>query len=213
MMGAQSSFIHSKKAREITILATSGHFATAHSHINYYVDLTDVKSRHKMARQAAAILARSYVSTGIDTIICQEGTEMIGAFMADELSRPDLMALNAGANICVITPELCSENQLVFRENTLRMVRDNNILLLMSTISTGKTAEHAINCISYYGGHLAGISALFSIIPEIRGIAVNTIFTDADIAGYQAYPPDNCKLCDEHYPIIALVNAFGYSKL
>ena len=39
-----------------------GHFATNHSHVNYYVDMTSIKSRYQMARLAAAELAAAYAA-------------------------------------------------------------------------------------------------------------------------------------------------------
>lgn len=197
----------------IPIHTISGHFATNHSHINCYVDMTEVKIRHKTAQQAAAFLARGYALTNVDTIICQEGTEMIGAFMANTLSGFGMASMNGGMDICVLTPELNTSSQLMFRENTLHMVKGKSVLLLLSTISTGNTANHAINCIQYYEGHLAGICALFSIKSEIAGIQVNKIFTKDDIADYQIYSPDKCELCAAKQPIDAIVNGFGYSKL
>ena len=57
-----------------------GHFATNHSHINYYIDLTLTKHRLSEARQAAKTLCGAYsASTIIDTILCLDGTEVIGA--------------------------------------------------------------------------------------------------------------------------------------
>ena len=65
-----------------------GHFATNHSHVNYYVDMTSIKSHHLMAKLAAAELSSAYATTTpIDTIICLEGTEMVGAFLADQLAQ------------------------------------------------------------------------------------------------------------------------------
>ena len=52
------------------IRVTPGHFATTHSHINNYVDMTILKSRRSEAEAAAKVLAHRYsTSTYIDTII------------------------------------------------------------------------------------------------------------------------------------------------
>ena len=40
-----------------------GHFATSHSHINYYIDLTLTKHRLSEARLAASILCGQYQSS------------------------------------------------------------------------------------------------------------------------------------------------------
>ena len=67
-----------------------------------------------MAREAAKDLAASYSSTHIETIICLEGTEILGAFLAESLSSG---GINAGSDISVITPELNANNQMIFRDN------------------------------------------------------------------------------------------------
>lgn len=212
-MDTKSSVISSKNVKDVTVRVTPGHFATSHSHVNYYIDLTDVKIHHSMAKRAAAELARRYVSISIGTIICQEGTEMIGAFMADSLSQPDFMAMNAGSSICVLSPELNTNNQLIFRDNTLKAIRNNNIILLISSISTGKTVGRAIDCIKYYSGNIAGISTLFSVVPNIQNIPVNSIFTNSDIPGYQVYSAESCAMCAGNQQLDAIINGFGYSKL
>ena len=42
----------------VRLRVAMGHFATSHSHINYYVDLTMTKHRLSEAREAAAELLR-----------------------------------------------------------------------------------------------------------------------------------------------------------
>ena len=65
-----------------------GHFATNHAHINYYIDVTTLKARTKEAEEVAQALVGMYLyDTVIDTIVCMEGTEVIGAFLAEELAK------------------------------------------------------------------------------------------------------------------------------
>ena len=65
-----------------------GHFATNHAHINYYIDVTTLKARTKEAEDVAQALVGMYLyDTVIDTIVCMEGTEVIGAFLAEELAK------------------------------------------------------------------------------------------------------------------------------
>lgn len=65
-----------------------GHFATNHAHTNYYIDLTTAKARISEAQEIAAALCQSYLYTMVvDTIVCMEGTEVIGAFLAQELKN------------------------------------------------------------------------------------------------------------------------------
>lgn len=139
--------------RNVKIGVIPGHFATNHSHVNYCVDMTRIKSFHRMAKSAAAELAKPYLTTTpIDTIICLEGTEMIGAFLANELAQPGTCILNGGNDISVITPETNANNQMIFRDNTQKMVWGKNILLLLSSVSTGKTINRSLECLRYYSG-------------------------------------------------------------
>ena len=62
------------KNPKIKIGIIPGHFATNHSHVNYYVDLNKIKRRYKNAKETAQVLAGIYDSTPIDTIVCLEGT-------------------------------------------------------------------------------------------------------------------------------------------
>lgn len=103
-----------------------GHFATSHSHINYYIDVTLTKSRLSEARAVAAELVKEYtLNTIVDTILCLDGTEVIGACMASELTKSGYANMNAHQTIYVVTPEHTVGSQLLFRENTAPMIAGN----------------------------------------------------------------------------------------
>lgn len=66
--------------QDLVLRVAKGHFATSHSHINYYIDVTMQKTRLSEARAVALELVSSYTHTTIvDTILCLDGTEVIGA--------------------------------------------------------------------------------------------------------------------------------------
>lgn len=68
--------------------ATPGHFATNHAHINYYLDMTTLKTRLSEAQEVAKHLAERFLfDKVVDTIVCLEGTQVIGAYLAEELTR------------------------------------------------------------------------------------------------------------------------------
>ena len=205
--------IVSRENKSVKIGVIPGHFATNHSHVNYYIDMTAIKSQHKMAESGAAVLAEHYRTvTPVDTIICLEGTEMLGAFLARELSQSG-PSMSAGRDICVITPELNANNQMIFRDNTQKMVWGKNILLLLSSVSTGKTINRSLECLRYYSGRLVGIAAIFSAIGESNGIPVNAIFTKEDLPHYETSLSTECALCKSGQKIDAIVNSYGYSKI
>ncbi|MGI5894984.1 MAG: orotate phosphoribosyltransferase [Candidatus Merdivicinus sp.] len=205
--------IKAKRNGKMTISIIPGHFATNHSHVNYYIDLTAIKHRCKMAEEAARTLADCYHHTDIDTIICMDGCEVIGGFLASLLSQDGSRSINSQKDICVITPEFNSNSQLIFRDNIQGMVWNKNVLLLIASATTGKTINRSLECIKYYGGKVVGISAIFSAISEMNGIQVDSIFTTDDIPNYHTYDFKDCPECKEQHKIDAIVNSFGYSKI
>lgn len=202
--------IECPKNRRIKIGIIPGHFATNHSHVNYYVDMTSIKTSHKMAREAAAELAASYATTHIDTIICLEGTEMLAAFLAESLAG---QGINSGSDIAVVTPELNMNNQMIFRDNTQKKIWGKQILLLISSASTGKSIMRAVDCLQYYNGSLAAIGAIFSAIEESHGLQVHSIFHAGDLPQYSSYSSSSCPMCKGGQKVDALINSFGYSKI
>jgi orotate phosphoribosyltransferase len=78
--------IRSKKNKNISIVTIPGHFATNHSHVSHYIDMTAIKHSYHMAHEAAEEMAAQYNhSMQIDTIICMDGCEVIGGLLAHEL--------------------------------------------------------------------------------------------------------------------------------
>ncbi len=206
--------IISRTNPQLKISAIPGHFVTSHSHINFYIDITKIKHRHMMALAAAETMASQYKqSTVVDTIVCMDGSEVIGSFLAKDLSDATILSMNRSKNINVIAPEFNANNQMIFRENLMPMVEGKSIILLIASITTGKTIKRSIECINYYNGKVAGISAIFSAIPEIEGIKINALFTPEDIPHYTTYSMRDCPKCKEGVKIDALVNSFGYSQI
>ena len=114
-----------------------GHFATNHAHINYYIDVTTLKARTKEAEEVAQALVGMYLyDTVIDTIVCMEGTEVIGAFLAEELSKGGFLSTNAHKSIYVISPEFNNNSQIIFRDNLIPMIRDKHVMILMASSTT-----------------------------------------------------------------------------
>ena len=202
--------IESGRNNRISIGIIPGHYATNHSHVNYYVDMTAIKTSMKMAKESASELASAFSGTPIDTVICLEGTEILGGFLAECLTQN---GINQGQDINLVTPEMNAVNQMIFRDNTQKKIWGKNVLLLISSASTGKTINRAIDCLQYYSGDLVAIGAIFSAIEEVNGIKVNALFTDADLPHYDNYPANACPMCKNGIKVDALINSFGYSKL
>ncbi len=213
-MESRATKIHSKVNQNAIIRVIPGHFATTHSHINRYVDMTIMKSRKSEAEAAASVLARKYsTSTYIDTIICMDGCEVIGAYLADELTKSGIMSLNQHQTMYVVSPEMNPGGQLIFRDNMQMMITGKHCLLLLASATTGRTIARALECIQYYGGNVVGISAIFSASEQVCGREINYIFGKDDIADYKTYEADKCPMCAKKERIDAIVNSYGYSKL
>jgi orotate phosphoribosyltransferase len=200
--------------KKIALKVIPGHFATSNSHINLYIDLTTMKTRQSEATEAAKVMAKQYVnSTVVDTIVCLDGCEVIGAFLAQELSNAGIRSMNEHQTIYIITPEFNTNGQMIFRENFQPAVYNKNILLLAASATTGDTLRKSIDCIKYYSGIVQGISAIFSAVDFVEGIQVNSIFKTKDLPDYKSYRIDECPLCSAKHRLEAIVNGYGYMKL
>lgn len=206
--------VQSAKYPDVILRAVPGHFITPHAHVNYYLDFTPLKFRANEAHAAARALSSvHYFSTPVDTIIALEGTEVIGGYLADELTQAGVLCKNAHKSIYVIPPEYSTEGQLIFRESLIPWIRDKNVLLLFSAITTGANAARAIESLRYYGATISGVSALFSMATSIAGLNIYSIFSQQDLPTYKAYPSEKCGLCGQHKPVDAIANGFGYTLL
>lgn len=201
-------------SRRFSLRAERGHFATNHSHVNYYLDMTDIKSNQRVAEEVAEVLARQYTaSTEVDTIVCLDGTEIIGAFLAQELAKGGSRGLNQGETIYVLTPELNALGQMMFRDNVRPVIKDKNIILLMASVTTGVTVQKGAECISYYGGNLRGASAIFSARNRIDDVEVHSLFHVNDLPGYESRSSGQCSMCSRGEKLDAIINGFGYFKV
>ena len=213
-MPTNESYKIRTKRKNLFLRITKGHFATSHSHINYYIDVTTQKTRLSEAQAVAEELLTYYHNnTIIDTILCLDGTQVIGTCLAAELTKDDFSNMNAHQTIYVVTPEHTTGSQLIFRDNTASMVRNKHVLILEASISTGYTAQAAIEAVRYYGGSVVGVSAIFATVDSFGGYPVYSVFNPKDLPDYASYPAHECPMCREGKKLDALVNGFGYSKL
>lgn len=213
MIGEQKK-IYAKYDDKIVLKVIPGHFATPQSHITHYLDMTTMKTRCSEAARVAKALAVKYeITTAVDTIICLEGMEIVGAFLAQELSKAGVLSMNAHKTIYVVPTEYSAGGQIMFRDNIQPMIRGKNVVILIGTISTGGTLQKAIESILYYGGKINGISAVFSSVTRIAGMDINAVFYQGDIPHYESCKADKCPACKRGERIDAMANSYGYSEL
>jgi orotate phosphoribosyltransferase len=191
-----------------------GHFATNHSHINYYIDITYQKTRVSEAKDSAREFVSHFINnTPVDTILCLDGTAVLGAFVAEELTKSGFFTINAHNSIYVLEPEYNTNNQLIFRDNVQGMIRNKHVLILMASVTTGNTANRSIEAISYYGGEVAGIAAIYRAVDEVQGYPVRSVYSVSDLPDYQSYDYRDCPYCKQGRKLDALVNSYGYASL
>ena len=191
-----------------------GHFATNHSHINYYIDITYQKTRLSEAKASAYQLVSHFINdTPVDTILCLDGTAVLGTCVAEELTKTGFRTINQHQTIYVLEPEYNANSQIIFRDNIKPMITGKHVLILMASVTTGYTANRSIEAIKYYGGKIAGVASLYRAIDEIAGYPVRSIYSVADLPDYESFDYRDCPYCKAGKKLDALVNSFGYSAL
>ena len=203
------------KRKNLYLRVAKGHFASNHSHTHYYIDVAAQKSRLSEAKAVAQELCESYnySTTIIDTILCLDGTEVIGTCLANELTKHSFSNINAHQTIYVVTPEMTSGSQMMFRDNIVPMIKGKHVLILAVSVASGVTAQAAIEAVNYYGGNVVGISAIFSSTGKCGDYTVNSVFNPHDLDGYFSTSAHECPLCKEKKKIDALINSHGFSKI
>ena len=213
-MESKKTKIYARSNKKIQLKVYAGHFATPQSHITHYLDLTTMRSRSSEAMRIAEALAANYeTSIPVDTIICMSGLEVVGAYLAETLTRAGVYSMNSHQTIYITSPEYNNSGQIIFRDNIQPMIRGKNILILDGSITTGETLSRAIESILYYGGAIRGIASIFSAATSIAGLPVYSIFNHQDLPNYGSYSAATCPLCAQKQKLDALVNGCGYSKI
>ena len=202
------------KHESVPLKYIHGHFATNHSHINCYLDMTTLKTRQSEAERAAKALVRPYVVTTIvDTILCLDGTQIIGAYLSQELSHAGLASINA------TRPSTSSP----------RVRRHQPAIIPGQHPAHGpgqaRAHPHRLGDHRHQRGqghglrgvlrrhHRRGVLYLQRPGRDRREVRVHSVFTPEDIPDYATYPSHDCPLCKQKQKLDALVNSYGYSKL
>ncbi len=198
----------------VPLRVARGHFATNHSHINYYIDITNQKVKLNEAKDMARQMVANFINnTPVETILCLDGMSVIGTCLAQELTKNGFQSMNENSDIYVIEPEYNANSQMIFRDNMQALVRNKHVLVLMASVTTGFTAHKAIEAIGYYGGEVVGIASLYSAVGDINGLPVRSVYNLSDIPDYASYDYKECPYCKKGRKLDALVNSFGYSSI
>ena len=200
---------------DVSLRVAQGHFATRNSHTNYFIDVTSQQSCIRDAEAVAQQLAQRNLTQHlmVDTILCMDGTRVIGTCLAQKLTQGGFRSINAGREIYVLRENVGTSGMLLFRDNARFMLEGKNVLLLLASVTTGGTVRRGIECVQYYKGNVAGIAAIYSYQKEIDGIPVVSLFDTNDISDYASYLPEECPMCREKRELDAVVDKYGYSAL
>lgn len=229
--------IQSKSNPDLYLSVIPGHFSSDRFHVNYYIDMTTMKMRQSQAQMVAKEMCKKYVhriqlsttrandffpvgsldqfasTEKIDTIICMDGCEVIGAYVAEELSNVGVTSNNLHKTFYVISPEFDSAGQMVIRDNIKPMIKGKNVLVILASAMSGRTIYKSIKCIQAYGGNVKGINVIFGIVDSIEGYPVHSVFSKEDLPDFELAEPENCTACKNNVPLTAIVNSYGYSVL
>ena len=206
--------VASGRNAKITVQVIPGHFATSSAHRSHYIDIFELKSGSSVARLAARELSAPYrAHTIVDVIVYMDGTEILAAYLADELLQPGSGVINQGSEIYILAPMIRADGHFIFHQSVQEKIRNKNVVLIVASMSTGATADRVLECLDYYGCKLVGISAVFSAVPEVNGHKIHSLFTTEEIPDYRFYSTSECTMCREGRKLDAVFNSEGYTEL
>ena len=99
----------------------------------------------------------------------------------------------------------------IFRDESVPMIAGKNVLILTSSVATGRTTSVAMDAVKYYGGTVSGLASIYSAVNECCGVPVYSVFDANDLDGYYCVPPHECPLCKEGKNIDGVVTSYGFS--
>ena len=211
-MPIEKSYKIRTKGKNLFLRVTRCHFMKTNGHMNYYIDVTMQKSRLSEARAVAEELVSYYNSSAvIDTILCLDEMQVVATCMADLLTTSGYMNLNAHQTIYILTPEKVSAGKFIFREGSASMINGKNVLILTSSVATGRTTSVAMEAVKYYGGTVAGLASIYSAVEECGGVPVHSVFNTRDLDGYYCVPAHECPLCRDGQMVDGVVNSYGFA--
>lgn len=211
-MAIENSYKIRTKGKNLFLRVVKGHFMKSNGHMNYYIDVTKQKSKLSEALAVADELVTHYSNMVIDTILCLDEMQVVATCMAQKLTSSGFMNVNSNQAIYILTPEKISAGRFIFREESIPLISGKNVLILTSSVATGRTTSVAMDAIKYYGGSVVGLASIYSAVDECNGVPVCSVFDANDLDGYYCVPPHECPLCKEGRNVDGVVNSYGFSR-
>lgn len=211
-MAIENSYKIRTKGKNLFLRVVKGHFMKSNGHMNYYIDVTNQKSKLSEAQAVADELVSHYTGNVIvDTILCLDEMQVVATCMAQKFTSSGFMNLNANRAIYILTPEKISAGRFIFREDSIPLISGKNVLILTSSVATGRTTSVAMDAVKYYGGNVVGLASIYSAVNSCNGIPVYSAFDANDLDGYYCVPPQECPLCKKGENVDGVVNSYGFS--
>lgn len=230
--------VKAKVNSDIELSVMPGHFSSDRFHVNYYIDMSNLKMRMSEAQKVAKAMAQQYIKKvnidsrytsqlieagslsalganvkPVDTIICMDGCEVIGAYLAEELTKAGLPNHTQHNSLYVVTPEFDNRGQMVVKKNIKDMIKGRNVLVVLASAMSGHTITKAIGTILAYGGKVTGLSVIFGNVAEVDGYPVYSVFSHEDLPNFRLSQPEDCPDCKAGKKLDAVVNSYGYELL
>ena len=211
-MAIENSYKIRTKGKNLFLRVVKGHFMKSNGHMNYYIDVTKQKSKLSEAKAVADELVSHYTgNTVIHTILCLDEMQVIATCMAEKLTSSGFMNVNANQAIYILTPEKISAGRFIFRDDSIPMISEKNVLILTSSVATGRTTSVAMEAVKYYGGNVVGLASIYSAVDVCDGVPVCSAFDANDLEGYYCVPPHECPLCKKGQIVDGVVTSYGFS--
>ena len=182
-MAIENSYKIRTKGKNLFLRVVKGHFMKSNGHMNYYIDVTKQKSKLSEALAVADELVTHYSNMVIDTILCLDEMQVVATCMAQKLTSSGFMNVNSNQAIYILTPEKISAGRFIFREESIPLISGKNVLILTSSVATGRTTSVAMDAIKYYGGSVVGLASIYSAVDECNGVPVCSVFDANDLDG------------------------------
>lgn len=228
--------IQSKSYPELELKVIPGHFMSEKFHQNYYIDMSSLKMRQIEAKKVAHVMAEKYIekldvddklssmvetfflnmaisSKKIDTIVCLDGCEIIGAYLADELREVGVMTSNEHGGFNIISPEFDHTGGMIINDSIKDMTIDKNVLIVSGCAITGRTIGKIIQTISTFHANITGVSVIFGNIETVLDYHVYKAFGKDDFPDFMLFSPDQCEICKAGIKVDGFIYADGLEEI
>lgn len=228
--------IQSKSYPELELKVIPGHFMSEKFHQNYYIDMSALKMRQTEAKIVAHVMAEKYIekldvddklsslvepsllnmaisSKKIDTIICLDGCEIIGAYLAEELRNVGVLTSNEHGCFNIISPEFDHTGGMIINDSIKNMIIDKNVLIVSGCAITGHTIEKIIQTICTFHGYITGVSVIFGNIETVLDYHVYQVFSKKDFPDFMLFSPDQCEICKAGVKVDGFIYSYGFEEI